>query len=73
MAREPIIMGKDTVELRVDDIVVRLDDKNKIADWVQLKKETTPISCRGRHFEAKSQHGTMQHVCYLPGKVKVAV
>jgi hypothetical protein len=72
MARQPIITAITTDQLRVNDIVVTIDDKNKVTDWTQLKKEIAPISCRGRHFEAKGAKGGTHHVCYLPGKVKVA-
>lgn len=73
MARQPVIGTKMTSQLRLKDIVVKLDDRNRVADSLILVKEIETLGCRGRHFDAKDANGSMHHVCYLPGKVMVVI
>ena len=74
MASKPVIVSRHTTRLKINDIVVKVDDKGRITDWVQLKKELETIGCNGRHFEAAGHSSkAAHHVCYLPGMVKVAI
>lgn len=67
MPNHPIFIPRNTADLRLGDIVVRLGDNGKVIEAIELSKVLVPISCKGRHFKTKEG----KQVCYLPGEVTI--
>lgn len=68
--KRPLLVSKETTDLKTGDTVVKLDGKGKVLEMTVLAQWLPTLGCTGMHFRTKGGAS----FCYSPGvKVQVVV